>query len=71
VTRTFDRHPDLQIVLGHWGEMLLFWLDRADSLARIAGLRRSVSERDKFSSANAAALFGISPPVIDTPSGVG
>jgi predicted TIM-barrel fold metal-dependent hydrolase len=41
---TFDRHPDLQIVLGHWGEMLLFWLDRADSLSRIAGLQRSVSE---------------------------
>jgi predicted TIM-barrel fold metal-dependent hydrolase len=41
---TFDRHPDLQIVLGHWGEMLLFWLDRVDSLARIAGLERSVSD---------------------------
>jgi predicted TIM-barrel fold metal-dependent hydrolase len=41
---TFDRHPDLQVVLGHWGEMLLFWLDRADSLARFAGLQRSVSD---------------------------
>jgi len=41
---TFDRHPDLQVVLGHWGEMLLFWLDRVDSLARIAGLRQPVSE---------------------------
>lgn len=41
---TFDRHPELQIVLGHWGEMLLFWLDRADSLSRIAGLQRSVSD---------------------------
>ncbi|MBB6381224.1 putative TIM-barrel fold metal-dependent hydrolase [Pseudonocardia eucalypti] len=41
---TFDRHPDLRIVLGHWGEMLLFWLDRADSLSRIAGLQRSVSD---------------------------
>jgi predicted TIM-barrel fold metal-dependent hydrolase len=41
---TFDRHPDLQVVLGHWGEMLLFWLDRADNLSRIAGLRRSVSD---------------------------
>jgi predicted TIM-barrel fold metal-dependent hydrolase len=28
VRGTFDRHPDLQIVLGHWGEMLLFALDR-------------------------------------------
>ncbi|MFB7645776.1 amidohydrolase family protein [Streptomyces sp. NPDC056084] len=41
---TFDRHPDLQVVLGHWGEMLLFWLDRADSLSRIAGLERTVSD---------------------------
>ncbi|MGV4928414.1 amidohydrolase family protein (plasmid) [Streptomyces sp. BHT-5-2] len=41
---TFDRHPDLQVVLGHWGEMLLFWLDRADGLSRIAGLERSVSD---------------------------
>ncbi|MFD9890790.1 amidohydrolase family protein [Amycolatopsis sp. NPDC059027] len=41
---TFDRHPDLQVVLGHWGEMLLFWLDRADSLSRVAGLRRKVSD---------------------------
>ncbi|MFD4872396.1 amidohydrolase family protein [Streptomyces sp. NPDC058420] len=41
---TFDRHPALQVVLGHWGEMLLFWLDRADSLSRLAGLRRPVSD---------------------------
>jgi uncharacterized protein len=41
---TFDRHPDLRVVLGHWGEMLPFWVDRADSLSRIAGLRRKVSD---------------------------
>ncbi|GAA4792625.1 amidohydrolase family protein [Actinomycetospora chlora] len=42
---TLDRHPDLQIVLGHWGELLLFWLDRADPLARLRGLERpSVSD---------------------------
>jgi uncharacterized protein len=40
----FDRHPDLQLVLGHWGEMLLFWMDRADSLSRIAHLQRRVSD---------------------------
>jgi predicted TIM-barrel fold metal-dependent hydrolase len=38
---TFDRHPDLQIVLGHWGELLLFWLDRAGSLAGLRGLERA------------------------------
>ena len=41
---TFDRHPDLQLVLGHWGEMLLFWMDRADSLSGIAHLERKVSD---------------------------
>jgi predicted TIM-barrel fold metal-dependent hydrolase len=44
VRGTFDRHPDLTIVLGHWGELLLFWEDRINSLSRIAGLERSVAE---------------------------
>jgi uncharacterized protein len=34
----FDRFPDLQVVLGHWGEVVLFYLDRADGLAMQAGL---------------------------------
>lgn len=33
---TFDRHPGLQLILGHWGEMLLFWMDRANSLSGVA-----------------------------------
>ncbi len=42
---TFDRHPDLQLVLGHWGEMLLFWMDRADSLSGVATkLQRRVAD---------------------------
>lgn len=41
---TLDRHPELRIVLGHWGELLLFWEDRVDSLARVAGLERKVSD---------------------------
>ncbi|WP_067680925.1 amidohydrolase family protein [Nocardia miyunensis] len=41
----FDRHPDLRIVLGHWGEMLLFWLDRVDSLSNVAThLNRRVAD---------------------------
>ena len=41
----FDRHPQLQLVLGHWGEMLLFWMDRADSLSGVASnLERRVSD---------------------------
>jgi predicted TIM-barrel fold metal-dependent hydrolase len=42
---TFDQHPGLQIVLGHWGEMLLFSLDRIDSLSNVAThLERRVGE---------------------------
>jgi hypothetical protein len=45
VRGTFDRHPDLQIVLGHWGEMLLFALDRVDSLSNVAThLERRVAD---------------------------
>jgi uncharacterized protein len=44
VRGTFDRHPDLTIVLGHWGELLPLWSDRTNSVARIAGLQRSVAD---------------------------
>jgi predicted TIM-barrel fold metal-dependent hydrolase len=40
----FDRYPDLQIILGHWGEVVLFYLERLNSVARIAGLQRSVTD---------------------------
>jgi uncharacterized protein len=40
----FDRFPDLQIVLGHWGELVLFYLDRIGSLDAIAGLQRPIAE---------------------------
>jgi len=31
-------------VLGHWGELLLFWTDRLDGLSGVAGLDRKVSD---------------------------
>ena len=40
----FDRFPDLQILLGHWGEVVLFYLDRADGLATAAKLALPFSE---------------------------
>lgn len=44
----FDRFPDLQMVLGHWGEVVLFYLDRVDTLSaeakKATGLQRRVSE---------------------------
>ncbi|GGF49847.1 amidohydrolase [Marmoricola endophyticus] len=42
---TFDRHPDLQVVLGHWGEQLVSFADRADLLSGAAGLERPVLEQ--------------------------
>ena len=40
----FDRFPDLQLITGHWGEVVLFSLDRIDNLAGPAKLAHPVSE---------------------------
>lgn len=40
----FDRFPDLQVILGHWGEVVLFYLERADGLAAQAKLPQSFTE---------------------------
>ena len=40
-----DRYPKLQLILGHWGEVILFYLERLDGiLRRPAKLPRSFSE---------------------------
>ena len=31
----FDRLPDLQILLGHWGEVILFYLERIETLCTV------------------------------------
>lgn len=41
---SLDRLPDLQLILGHWGEVVLFYLDRADVMSAPAGLPRKVSD---------------------------
>jgi predicted TIM-barrel fold metal-dependent hydrolase len=38
----FDRFPDLQIILGHWGELVLFYTERLKVFSRMATLKRSV-----------------------------
>ena len=40
----FDRFPDLQVILGHWGEMVLFYLDRIGVLDHGSTLQRPVAE---------------------------
>ena len=33
-----DRHPGLQMIVGHWGELVLFYLDHVESM-RTLGLK--------------------------------
>lgn len=40
----FERLPDLQVILGHWGEVVLFYLDRIDMMSESARLPRKVSD---------------------------
>jgi predicted TIM-barrel fold metal-dependent hydrolase len=40
----FDEYPTLQIVLGHWGEVVLFYLERMNSLGQLAKLQRPIAE---------------------------
>lgn len=44
VAGVFDRFPDLQIITGHWGEVVLFYLERTESLGMMARLQLPVSE---------------------------
>ncbi len=40
----FDQFPGLQVIAGHWGELILFYLERIDALNAAAGLQRPISE---------------------------
>jgi uncharacterized protein len=40
----FDRFRDLQIIIGHWREVVLFYLDRMESMRGIAKLKRPLSD---------------------------
>ncbi len=41
---TFDKHPNLKIIIGHMGEMLPMMMARIDHIYKDAGLKRSVIE---------------------------
>ena len=38
----FDRFPNLQVILGHWGEAILFYTERLKNLDRVAKLQRPI-----------------------------
>jgi uncharacterized protein len=42
---TFDRHPELQVIVGHWGEVVLFFLERIEGADRMGlGLDRPIAD---------------------------
>lgn len=45
---TFDRHPDLQVIVGHWGEVVLFYLERLQSMETMGGLKLDRPFADYF-----------------------
>ncbi|MBS4728980.1 amidohydrolase [Mycobacterium sp. SM1] len=40
----FDHFPNLEVIVGHWGEMVLFYLDRIDNVATAAQRARPISD---------------------------
>lgn len=40
---TFDRLPGLQVILGHWGEVVLFYAQRLSALDRVSGLEQPIA----------------------------
>ena len=40
LAKVFDRFPNLQIILGHWGEVILFYTERLVSLNRVTNLEK-------------------------------
>lgn len=40
----FDQFPDLQVILGHWGELVLFYLERLTMLDRVVKLKKPFAD---------------------------
>ncbi|HTQ14255.1 MAG TPA: amidohydrolase family protein [Rhizomicrobium sp.] len=40
---TFDRMPRLQVTLGHWGEVVLFYAERLAAMDRVTGLAHPIA----------------------------
>lgn len=39
----FDRLPDLQVILGHWGELVLFFAERLSAMDRVSKLAHPIA----------------------------
>ncbi len=43
LSSTFDRLPNLQVILGHWGEVVLFYAERLAAMDRVSGLAHPIA----------------------------
>src|SRR2546423_3851433 len=68
-TGVFDRHPGLRLIVGHWGEMVPFMLDRIDAMldpARLGPDRMALKPSEYFLRniwVTTSGLFSL-PPVL-------
>ncbi len=44
----FDRHPDLQVIIGHWGEVILFFLEHIALMQTLGGMHLERPLADYF-----------------------
>ena len=44
ISGVFDRFPDLRIIVGHWGEVVMYYLEEAEHLGKAAKLKRPLIE---------------------------
>ena len=57
----FDRLPGLQVILGHWGEVVLFYAERLAAMDRVSGLQHPIAtylRRNLFVTASGMFLPG-------------
>ena len=57
----FEKYPGLQIISGHWGEMVPFWLPRLDDMLppKITGLSRTSPRPTWTMSGHSSGLFDL------------
>jgi predicted TIM-barrel fold metal-dependent hydrolase len=47
VLADIDRHPNLQVILGHWGEVVIFYLERLVMLMSLYTTSQSRRDSEK------------------------
>ena len=65
----FDSFPDLQVIVGHWGEVVLFYLEHALHLGAAAKLPRPLTDCFRSNVRDAQRLVQPPVPALDARNG--